>query len=155
MHAPKAKNAIRNTLIPVEIVDVLQVHIKGGTSGFAFTTKNDTPWNTNPVLMRHLRGMLELDGHLHMFRHTLVDEWRQNIICQPGLRGFMPYTLPGAELHTTASDLWSRACTTKSCAVSAAVIFFRATSHRWIDKGAVPEPIAQEIPGSQNSFLDR
>jgi hypothetical protein len=39
--------------------------------GFVFTAKNRTPWNSDLVLKRHLRGKLKVTNrHLHMFRHA-------------------------------------------------------------------------------------
>jgi integrase len=73
VQTPKTKNAIRDIPIPAQIVDALGAHIGGRTEGFAFTTKNSTPWNANLVLKRHLRGKLKItDGNLHMFRHTFA-----------------------------------------------------------------------------------
>jgi len=73
VQSPKTENAIRNIPIPVEIVDALRAHISGRTAGFVFTTKNSTPWNSDLLLKRHLRGKLKVvDGHLHMFRHTFA-----------------------------------------------------------------------------------
>ena len=73
VQTPKTKNAIRDIPIPVEIVEALRVHIGGRTEGFVFSTKTGTPWNTDLLLKRHLRGKLKVvDGHLHMFRHTFA-----------------------------------------------------------------------------------
>ncbi|MGC2508615.1 MAG: tyrosine-type recombinase/integrase, partial [Candidatus Acidiferrales bacterium] len=73
VQSPKTKNAIRNIPIPFQIVDALKTHIGNRAEGFVFTTKNETPWNSDLVLKRHLRGKLKVtNGHLHMFRHTFA-----------------------------------------------------------------------------------
>ncbi len=68
----KTPNAIRDIPIPVEIVDAIRAHIGDRTEGFVFTTKHGTPWNADLVLKRHLHGKLNVDGNLHMFRHTFA-----------------------------------------------------------------------------------
>jgi integrase len=73
VQSPKRKNAIRDIPIPPQIVDALRIHFGNPTDGFVFATKNGTPWNSDLVLKRHLRGKLKVtDGHLHMFRHTFA-----------------------------------------------------------------------------------
>jgi integrase len=68
VQTPKTSNAIRNIPIPVEIVDELRAHIGDRTEGFVFATKNATPWNTDLVLKRHLRGKLKSCGR--QFAHV-------------------------------------------------------------------------------------
>jgi len=73
IQAPKTSNAIREIPIPPQIVDALKSHIGDRTEGLVFTTKNDTPWNSDLVLKRHLHGKLKVvNGTLHMFRHTFA-----------------------------------------------------------------------------------
>jgi integrase len=73
VQSPKTRNSIRDIPIPFQIVDELRIHIGNRTEGFVFTTKNGTPWNSDLVLKRHLRGRLKVtNGHLHMFRHTFA-----------------------------------------------------------------------------------
>jgi integrase len=73
VQSPKTKNAIREIPVPFQIVDALRFHVGNRTEGFVFTTKNGTPWNSDLLLKRHLRGRLKVtNGHLHMFRHTFA-----------------------------------------------------------------------------------
>jgi integrase len=73
VQTPKTKNAIRTIPIPVEIADALRACIGTRTEGFVFATKHGTPWNSDLLLKRHLRGKLKVtNGHLHMFRHTFA-----------------------------------------------------------------------------------
>jgi len=73
VQTPKTKNAIRNIPIPVEIAEALRAYIGSRAEGFVFTTKHGTPWNSDLLLKRHLRGKLQVtNGHLHMFRHTFA-----------------------------------------------------------------------------------
>lgn len=72
VQTPKTPNAIRDIPVPNEIVEALRVHIGSREDGFIFQTTNGTPWNADLLLKRHLRGKLQVKGHLHMFRHTFA-----------------------------------------------------------------------------------
>jgi hypothetical protein len=68
VQSPKTKNAIREIPVPFQIVDALRFHVGNRTEGFVFTTKNGTPWNSDLLLKRHLRGRLKVtNGHLPCF----------------------------------------------------------------------------------------
>lgn len=68
----KTRNSNRNIPIPNEIANAIRDHIAGREEGLVFVTKNGTPWNTDLLLRRYLRGRLKVDGNLHMFRHTFA-----------------------------------------------------------------------------------
>jgi integrase len=73
VQTPKSKKSIRDIPIPVEVVNALTNHIGYRTEGFVFATKNATPWNSDLLLRRHLRGELRVvDANLHMFRYTFA-----------------------------------------------------------------------------------